>query len=107
MESLITSVSSTLVQPSGNGGNVQVQDNEYLAVRDLNIVFMKMQALLSSFAYVSIDNPEWFNLQVADTTIGVLRDKIMSKGDDSPACLQFFKHAYYETMRHWQTALVV
>ena len=104
IESEPVSASATNVKVKGK--NLAADPEEFLYTKDNEIIKRKMKALLTSFAYVSILNRNWFSLQHAEEACLWINEKI-TESDQSALSVTFFKNAYSDTMRAWQTSVCV
>ena len=105
IESVMSGTTDSLAKVDG-GTQVHIQQTDFLAPKDANMVFMKMRAFMYSVAYVSIRNPDFMNKTHADMACELLMPKILC-GDESREFLAHCKRAYVATMGHWQTSISV
>ena len=88
------------------GRDVRAENEDVLYTGSIEIIKKKMRALLSSFAYASINNRSWFKLQNADEAFMAIEQKII-ESDQSYDAVIFFKKAYEKTMQAWQNSICV
>ena len=71
------------------------------------VLYTRIRALLSSFAYVCILTPEWFSLQDCDDTMEFLWDQMFVKVADSERPPpSYYNDAYFATMQVWQSHIL-
>ena len=86
-------------------GTLVAKDVDLEHVTGLRSIFKKITALFHSYAFVLIDDPTKFSLQIAEHFLAWI-DEEVEENDWMPDPVSFYTRAYLKTMRIFQTGIM-